>query len=218
MRGNARMTPALATPFDPLAQPQRLVEALLPLDAEPQGPAWNQDELADLVDVSALAPAAVLVGLVPREHGTSVLLTRRNDNMTKHAGQVSFPGGRIDAGDASAIDAALREAFEEIALEASKIEPLGFLDPYTTITGYRVLPVVARVSPDYRAEPNPREVAEAFEAPLAPLLRGERIQCVEAMYKDRVRSIWEYGVGPHRIWGATAAMLVNFARRLGLQI
>ncbi len=210
--------PSSAIPFDPLAEPQRLAEALLPLGVEPQGQGWNQDDLADLIDVTDLAPAAVLVGLVPRPHGTNVLLTRRNDTLAKHAGQVSFPGGRIDADDASAIDAALREAFEEIALGAAMIQPIGFLDPYTTITSYRVLPVVARISPDYRAIPNPREVAEAFEVPLAPLLSGERIVRVETLLKAQLRPIWEYDIGPHRIWGATAAMLVNLARRLGSRI
>lgn len=210
--------PDLPTPFDPLADPQRLARALLPLHGEPQGPGWNHAELADLLDADTLAPAAVLVGLVPRPHGTHVLLTRRNDSLSTHAGQVSFPGGRIDVEDRSAIEAALRETWEEIALAPSIIEPLGFLDPYATITSFRVLPVVARIAPDYRASPNPAEVADAFEVPLAPLLAGEHLHSVETELYGRARRYWEYRVGPHRIWGATAAMLVNLARRLGAGI
>lgn len=209
---------ALPASFDPLADPQRLSRALLSLRDEPQGPGWNQAEVADLVDDSVLVPAAVLVGLVPRPEGASVLLTRRTDSLSTHAGQVSFPGGRIDAGDRSAVDAALRETWEEIALEPSVIEPLGFLDPYTTITSYRVLPVVARIAPGYKANPNPAEVADAFEVPLAPLLAGEHLHLLEAEFYGRPRRYWEYRVGPHRIWGATAAMLVNLARRLGANI
>lgn len=208
----------LPASVDPLADPHRLARALLSLRDEPQGPGWNQAELVDLLDAATLVPAAVLVGLVPRPEGASVLLTRRNDSLNTHAGQVSFPGGRIDPGDRSAVDAALRETWEEIALAPSVIEPLGFLDPYITITNYRVLPVVARIAPGYHASPNPAEVADAFEVPLAPLLAGEHLHSVEAELYGRTRRYWEYRVGPHRIWGATAAMLVNLARRLGAEI
>ena len=212
-------TPApLGRSMDLFDDARQLQHALLPLNSEPSGPAWNLDEISDVIDPASLVSAAVLVGLVARPHGTHVLLTRRTDSLQHHAGQVSFPGGRIDLGDRCALDAALREAFEEVALVPETIAPLGFLDPYATITGFRVLPVVARLPPDYRAIPNPGEVADAFEVPLAPLLDGQRLVTRSAMFHGRMRSYWEYHVGPHRIWGATAAMLVNLARRLGTAI
>jgi 8-oxo-dGTP pyrophosphatase MutT (NUDIX family) len=202
-----------------LDDPAALRRALHPLDAPPAGPAWNLEELGDLLDPQRKRiPAAVLVALIPREGSTSVLLTRRTDTLATHAGQVSFPGGRIDPGDADAVAAAVREAFEEVALAASDLEPLGYLDPFDTITGYRVLPVVARLAPDYRAVPNPDEVADAFEVSLAPLMAGTHIERCSAHFAGRLRHYWEYRQGPHRIWGATASMLVNLGRRLGAQI
>jgi 8-oxo-dGTP pyrophosphatase MutT (NUDIX family) len=201
---------------DLLADPDRLRRALHPIHAPPEGAAWNLDELGDLLPPERVRiPAAVLVGLVPRAHGVAVLLTRRTDTLNQHAGQVSFPGGRIDRDDRGPLQAALREAWEEVALAPAQVEPLGYLDPYDTITGYRVLPLVARLAPDYRAVPNPDEVADAFEVPIAPLLSGQDIGRMSAEFYGRVRHYWEYRQGPHRIWGATAAMLVNLARRLG---
>lgn len=201
---------------DPLFDSERLSRSLHPVQTPPEGPAWNLDELGDLLPPERhRVPAAVLVGLVPRASGMTVLLTRRTETLNTHAGQVSFPGGRIDAEDAGPLQAALREAWEEVALDAAQVEPLGYLDPYDTITGYRVWPLVARLAPDYRAVPNPQEVADAFEVPIAPLLSGRDIELQSAEFYGRVRHYWEYRQGPHRIWGATAAMLVNLARRLG---
>ncbi len=205
-----------ATLFD---DPDALRRALHPLDAPPEGPAWNLEELGDLLDPRRpRIAAAVLVALVPRRGATSVLLTRRTDTLATHAGQVSFPGGRIDAGDADAVAAALREAQEEVAIAAADVRPVGFLDPFDTITGYRVLPVVGWLDPDYRAVPNPDEVADAFEVSLEPLLAGTHIERCSAHFAGRIRHYWEYRQGPHRIWGATASMLVNLGRRLGAQI
>ncbi len=204
--------------MDPFHDPARLRQALLPLRDEPAGAGWNLAEIADAVNPATLVDAAVLVGLVPRPQGTHVLLTRRHDALQHHAGQVSFPGGRVDPGDRSALEAALREAWEEVALEPAAIEPMGYLDPYATITGFRVLPLVARLPPDYRAVPNPGEVADAFEVPLAPLLSGEQLVSMTGTWRGRERNYWEYRVGPYRIWGATAAMLVNLGRRLGASI
>lgn len=204
---------------DPFADSAAIRRALHPLHAPPQDAAWNLDELGDLLLQSDVrAPAAVLVALVQRPHGTQVLLTRRTETLARHAGQVSFPGGRIDPGDAGPLQAALREANEEIALDAGLLEPLGFLDAYDTITGFRVLPLVARLAPHYHARPNPDEVTDAFEVPLAPLLAGRDIERVAVEFQGRTRHYWEYRQGPHRIWGATAAMLVNLGRRLGAQI
>lgn len=211
------------TPFprlisDPFDDVNLLRGALLPLAHTPSGPGCNLGEIADIVDASALVQAAVLIGLVSRPEGTHVLLTRRTDSLSNHAGQVSFPGGRIDPSDRSALHAALRETWEEVAIEPDTVDPIGFLDPYVTTTGFHVLPLVARLRPDYHAIPNPLEVADAFEVPLAPLLRGHQLMSHSGILKGRSRSYWEYRVGPHRIWGATAAMLVNLGRRLGAEI
>jgi 8-oxo-dGTP pyrophosphatase MutT (NUDIX family) len=196
-----------------------LRRALNPLDAPPAGPAWNLQELGDLLPPArVLVPAAVLVALVPRGTGTAVLLTRRTETLSTHAGQVSFPGGRIDPQDRDPVAAALREAQEEVALDPELLQPLGYLDPFDTITGFRVLPVVARLAPDYVAVPNPAEVADAFEVSIEPLLAGTHVERASAEFAGRLRHYWEYRQGPHRIWGLTASMLVNLGRRLGAQI
>lgn len=188
--------------------------ALHDLAQPPAGPGWNRPQLADLLpDTARLAPAAVLVGIVEREQ-PSILLTRRTETLATHAGQVSFPGGRIDPDDADAIAAALREADEEIGLAARFVAPIGYLDPFETISAYRVLPVVAMVRPGFVLHPNPDEVAEAFEAPLSLFLdrAAHRVQQVE--YRGLRREIHEFEFAGHRIWGATAAMLINLRDRL----
>jgi len=197
------------------AQIANFRRALLSLQAPPSGPAWNRAEHADLLpDGSALAPAAVLVGLVPRDNGWQVMLTVRTDDLRHHAGQVSFPGGRIEAGDADPVAAALREAHEEIGVPAAQVEPLGYLDPFDTISGFHVYPVVARIAPDYRPVRDPREVADVFEVPLDYLLDASNIRLVSREFAGRQRHYHEYAYARHRIWGATAAMLVNLRERL----
>ena len=196
----------------------QLRAALHPLDAAPVGEGWNREELSDLVDVDAASvAAAVLVGLVPRAEGLQVLLTRRNDGMRHHPGQVSFPGGRIETDDTDAAAAAVREAGEEIGLMPGRIKPLGYLDPLATITGFRVLPLVAIITPDYVAHPDPREVAEVFEAPLAYLLAPENLLRVAIDVGGRPRQVLEFvdrGMPGQRIWGATASILFNLRERL----
>jgi 8-oxo-dGTP pyrophosphatase MutT (NUDIX family) len=196
----------------------QLRAALHPLDAEPGGEGWNREELSDLVasDAAPIA-AAVLVGLVPRAEGLQVLLTRRNDDMRHHPGQVSFPGGRIESDDADAAAAAVREAGEEISLFPGQIQPLGYLDPLATITGFRVLPLVAIIAPDYVARPDPREVAEVFEVPLAYLLAPENLLRVAMDAGGRPRRVLEFvgrGMPGQKIWGATASILFNLRERL----
>lgn len=191
-----------------------LRRALHRLDAPPLGPGWNRSELADVLPrAELLAPAAVLVGLIAHPQPT-ILLTRRTDQLTAHAGQVSFPGGRIDPEDADVIAAALREANEEVGLGAEFIDPLGFLDPFETISAYRVTPVVAQVRPGFVLRPNPHEVAEAFEVPLSLFLDRSAHQITHIDYRGQQRAIHEFNFGPHRIWGATAAMLINLRDRL----
>ena len=189
--------------------------ALLGLQSPPSGQAWNRPEHADLLpDSLELAPAAVLVGLVPRNAGWQVMLTLRTDALRHHAGQVSFPGGRIEASDSDPIAAALREAHEEIGVVPGQVEPLGYLDPFDTISGFHVYPVVARIAPDYRPILDPREVADVFEVPLDYLLDASNVRLVAREYAGRQRHYHEYAYARHRIWGATAAMLVNLRERL----
>ncbi len=188
---------------------------LYPLDDPPAGPAWNAAEIEDVLPPAQLRrPAAVLIGIVNRYDGAYVLLTRRTEHVTTHAGQVSFPGGRIELSDSGPVAAALRETAEEVAIAADLIQPLGFIDPYETITGFRILPLVARLDPSYTVIPDPREVAEAFEVPLAFLLDAANCEQRQADYRGRMRDYCQFRYRQHLIWGATAAMLVNFRQRL----
>lgn len=191
-----------------------LVSSLRGLDDPPSLPGWNHAELADLLGDSVRTPAAVLVPLVRRDDGLSMLLTRRNEGLRTHAGQVAFPGGRIEDDDADAIAAALRETEEETGIARDLVRPLGFLDCFETISGFGVTPVVAEVSPDYVLAPDPREVAEVFEVPLAFVLDVANLRRSEIDWRGRRREIYEYDYDGRRIWGATAAMLVNLLRRM----
>jgi 8-oxo-dGTP pyrophosphatase MutT (NUDIX family) len=202
------------SPFDPV----RLRHALHPLSEPPSGEPFNRDDVRGLL-AEGFVPreAAVLVGIVPREDAERIVLTLRTDGLRHHAGQVSFPGGRVEDGDAGPVGAARREAWEEIGLSEAAVEPLGYLDPLLTITGFRVTPVVARIDPGFRPRPDPREVAEVFEVPFVDLLRPVNLERRELRVAGRPRSVYEYigpGAGGRRIWGATASILHNFALRL----
>ena len=159
------------------------------------------------------APAAVLVPVVMRPEPT-LLFTLRPETMRRHAGQVSFPGGRIDKEDDGPIAAALREAEEEVALPPSAVEIIGAADPYRTVTGFHVTPVVGLVPPGLPLVPNPREVADIFEAPLPYLLDPMHQTVRTAQYRGRERHYYEILWEGRRIWGATAAMIVNLSRRM----
>ena len=195
----------------------RVLRALHPLDALPAERAWNHGELDDLMPPT-LREAAVLMGLIDREDGPRVLFTRRTEHLRHHAGQVSFPGGAMEPGDADAVAAALRETHEEIGVAAASVEPLGLLDPMATITGFRVVPVVARIDPGYRAIPDPNEVAEVFELPLDFLLAPDSLFHAEMPWRGRIRRIAElrpWPGGDHaRVWGATAIIIDNLRQRL----
>jgi 8-oxo-dGTP pyrophosphatase MutT (NUDIX family) len=194
----------------------RFPQALHSLLAPPAGQAWNHSELSDLLPKPGrpLWPAAVLIGLIERGDGLQVLLTRRADALRHHAGQISFPGGRIETYDADPVAAALREANEEVGLPIPSVRPLGYLDPLATITGFHVFPVVAQIDADFSAVRDPAEVEEVFEVPLAFLLDPDHVRHLEVDYRGGKRRLVEFLYRDYRIWGATAAMLVNLRERL----
>ncbi|HET8749220.1 MAG TPA: CoA pyrophosphatase [Sphingomicrobium sp.] len=169
----------------------------------------------DLPELRAKAgtPAAVLIAITDRPK-PGLILTVRRDDMRTHAGQVAFPGGRIDPGE-DAIAAALREAHEELFLDSSSADVVGELDPYRTVTGFVVTPIVAVVPPDLALTPHEHEVADWFEAPLGFLLDPANQQLRSALFQGRERHYSEIPWEGRRIWGATAAMIVNLSRRLG---
>jgi 8-oxo-dGTP pyrophosphatase MutT (NUDIX family) len=143
-----------------------------------------------------------------------VLLTRRTDTLRRHAGQVAFPGGRIDPEDDGPVGAALREAEEEIALPSSQVQVVGEVDRYRTVTGYDVTPVLAVIPPDLALVPSEAEVADLFEVPMSFLLNPANHRRNSVQFEGAERRFYEILWGDHRIWGATAAMLVNLSRRL----
>jgi 8-oxo-dGTP pyrophosphatase MutT (NUDIX family) len=157
-------------------------------------------------------PAAVLIAITDRPE-PGVILTVRHADLRTHAGQVAFPGGRIDEGEDAAA-AALREAWEELGLEPGLVDPVASLDPYRTITGFAVTPVVAVVPPDLSLAPHEPEVADWFEAPLAFVLDPANQAQESVLFEGRQRHYYRIDWNDRNIWGATAAMLVNFSRRL----
>lgn len=161
-----------------------------------------------------LTPAAVLVPVVQREPGLTVMFTLRTAHLHDHAGQISFPGGRAEAGDASAADTALRETYEETGIARDRFEILGELPEYLTRTGYRVTPVVAYLVPPFELAPDSFEVAEVFEVPLAFLLDPANHQRQSIVHEGVTRYFWAIPYEGHYIWGATAGMLMNLYRCL----
>lgn len=192
-----------------------LARALHPVHCPPQGAAWNLAHLDDLIQQGVTPrPAAVLVPLISRGTGLQVVFTRRTAALRHHAGQVSFPGGGIDATDDGPLAAALREAHEEIGLPPNAVSPIGFLDPFLTVSAFHVYPLVASIDPDATFTAEPGEVDEVFEVPLDFLLDPANVQHGQTDYAGRMRDWVEFRFGGHRIWGATAGMLVNLRQRL----
>lgn len=201
---------------------QQLKSVLDPLStAEPNGPAHTSDfDLNPEIrpgGARRLKPAAVLVPIIMREAGPAVLLTRRADTLNSHTGQVAFPGGRIDPGE-GVVGAALREAREEVGLDAGRIRPLGLSDGYETGTGFCVTPVVAMVDTPFELKLNPDEVALAFETPWDFLMDTGNHRRESMVWNGAERWFWAMrwdDLGAERyIWGATAGMIRRLQQRL----
>lgn len=161
-----------------------------------------------------LRPAAVLVPLVDRPGGLTVLFTQRTANLAAHAGQVSFPGGRIEPTDADATAAALRESEEEIALARDRVEMIGRLDRYVTGTGFQITPLVGIVHPPFELTPDPNEVADIFEVPFTFILDPANAERHSREVQGKQRHFYAFPYQERYIWGATAGMLVNLCEVL----
>jgi len=166
-------------------------------------------------DPATLKPAAVLVPVVARVPEPTILLTRRAAHLKDHSGQVSFPGGRVAAADASPEATALREAREEIGLDSGRVELLGRMPEYLTRTGFRITPVVAIILPPFELQRDANEVEEIFEVPLAFLLDPANRQRQSREWQGQLRWFYAMPYQQHYIWGATAGMLVNLSNQLG---
>lgn len=167
-------------------------------------------------DRPILKRAAVLAPIVRRPEGYTMLLTQRTADMPTHAGQIAFPGGRIQAEDDGPVGAALRETFEEVGVEPRFVTPLGALSPYETVTGYAVAPIVAYVDPGFTLRPDPREVADIFETPLSFLMNPANHERHERDWQGQKRAYYVMPFENRFIWGATAGMIKRLYERLYL--
>lgn len=181
----------------------------------PSGDQGTDRMLRIIAEEQPVRPAAVLIPVVERDQPT-VLLTQRSPNLSSHAGQISFPGGKIDATDRSPLDAALREAEEEVGLDRKFVEPIGYLDLYATGLGFRILPTLARVKPDFDLRINAAEVDDAFEVPLAFLMNPENHQVHSKEFRGMERSYYAMPFAERYIWGATAGILRVLYERIYL--
>jgi 8-oxo-dGTP pyrophosphatase MutT (NUDIX family) len=163
--------------------------------------------------VRPIKPAAVLIPVIDRDE-PMVLLTQRTAHLPQHAGQVAFPGGKIDATDASPLAAALREAHEEVGLSGDAVEPIGYLDVYMTTLGYRIVPVVARVRPPFTLTLNPGEVEDTFEVPLSFMMEVANHQTHSREWQGMTRTYYAIPFGERYIWGVTAGIFRNLQQKI----
>lgn len=182
--------------------------------SRPRGDHEMQPQPMAPPDEKTAVPAAVLIGVVSRPDGPTVLLTQRAAALRSHSAQVAFPGGRVDAVDGTPVVTALRETEEEIGLPRERIRTLGFLDAYLTGTGYRIVPVVALVEPPFSLTLNAHEVDEAFETPLSFLLDPANHLREGREWQGAYRTYYAMPFGDRYIWGATAGMIRNLYERL----
>ncbi|HKU15326.1 MAG TPA: CoA pyrophosphatase [Steroidobacteraceae bacterium] len=196
---------------------ERLKDSRPPTDAHDAVPAGFSAEVAAAVRQyfpAAPVAAAVLVPLVDREEGLTVLLTQRASHLKNHAGQISFPGGRIEPGDAGPLGAALRETEEEIGLSREHVTVAGYLDPHLVLSGFWVTPVVGFVQPGFALQLDRSEVEATFEVPLLHVLDTANHQSRERMLGMAKVRVYDIPYGEHRIWGATAGMLISLYKLL----
>ena len=193
------------------------ITALAEQEINPNVPGSYRDD-GNAVEIfgltGPLTPAAVLVALIERSAGMTVLLTRRAESLSSHGGQISFPGGRVEQDDGAPVRTALREAEEEIGLAPSHVEILGRLANYVVGTGYRITPVVGFVDPVQHFVRDEREVAEIFEVPLDIVMERENYRQEHMRVKNIDRSYYVLPYGGYRIWGATASILLNLRETL----
>ncbi len=164
-------------------------------------------DLVDRESLTSIRAAAVLIPVIPRPEGPTALLTQRPDTMASHPGQVAFPGGKVDQGDADEVAAALREAEEEVGVIPDTVELIGRSAPYVTGTAFRITPVIGVLPPDFQARPDPTEVADVFEAPLDFLFNTTNHQTGQAYWKGKHRRYVEMPWQGFRIWGVTAGII-----------
>lgn len=197
---------------------QRLRKRLTPVDQIDAQMARSDHDLnpewRDTTAKTEYRHAAVLVPIIKRPEEWTVLLTQRAADLPSHAGQVAFPGGRVDPGDLTAVDTALREAHEEVGLELRFVEPLGAIEPYETGTGFRIAPIVGFVTPGFEQKMDTREVADIFEVPFAFLMDPANHEKRETEFRGQMRSYYAMPYEERFIWGATAGMIRALYERL----
>ena len=185
----------------------RLLSSGMPVSKPPLGSDFSLNGV--IPTPTSFRPAAVLVPLVRREPGITVLLTQRTEDMPSHAGQIAFPGGRRQQEDADAKATALRETEEEVGISRKFVQVIGEVDPYRTGTGYEITPVVGIVTPGFTIHADPREVADVFEVPLSHFLDAQNHRIDSRIFQGRERRFYAMPYGDRYIWGATAGMLKN---------
>ena len=203
------VTPALLRErFAATALPEDPTDIVFPEGAE----SWPENLRQDLS--AGLSPAGVLIPLIQRSSGLTVLLTQRSAELKHHAGQISFPGGRMEADDRDIAHTALRETWEEVGIEPAQVTIIGYLPPMPTITGYAVTPSIGLVEEQHRLVLDSNEVESTFEVPLAFLMDGSNMQQSEREYQGQRFPVVEFRFEDYRIWGATAQMILKMKNHI----